>query len=371
MQRYWVSNGGYIDSNINTNEGRTGKDAASILASIHTFDAGLGCDANTFQPCSDKALSNLKSVADSMRWWGINSGKAANQPVSVGRYSEDVYYGGNPWYLTTLAAAEQLYDAIYVWKARGSIQVTATSLSFFRDLVPNVAVGTYASNTATYTTLLNAVQAHADGFVDIVAQYTPASGALDEQFHKVNGSPLGAADLTWSYASFLTATARRAGIVPGSWAPSVPVMPGTCSTPTQAGSYVLATNTNFPANQPPLGGAPPPTTTPPCTVAPTVEITFEMKYGTQLGQNIKLIGNVPELGSWNTANAISMSSAEYTSSNPQWKQTVVLKAGTQIQYKFIVVNADGSITWERDPNRSWTVPTSCRKSMGLSDAWQT
>ncbi len=46
----------------NTGGGRSGKDANTALASIHTFDAAAGCDAVTFQPCSDKALSSFKSV---------------------------------------------------------------------------------------------------------------------------------------------------------------------------------------------------------------------------------------------------------------------------------------------------------------------
>jgi len=66
------------------------------LASIHTFDAAAGCDAATFQPCSDKALSSLKVYVDSFRSiYKINSGIPSNEAVATGRYPEDVYYGGN------------------------------------------------------------------------------------------------------------------------------------------------------------------------------------------------------------------------------------------------------------------------------------
>ena len=44
----------------NTGGGRSGIDANTVLASIHTFDVDAGCDTVTFQPCSDIALSNLK-----------------------------------------------------------------------------------------------------------------------------------------------------------------------------------------------------------------------------------------------------------------------------------------------------------------------
>jgi glucoamylase len=75
-------------------------------------------------------------------------------------------------------------------------------------------LGTYASSTSTYTTLYSAVKTYADGYVNIVATYAQSNGSLSEQFSRSNGVPLSAYDLTWSYAAFLTAAARRAGVVP-------------------------------------------------------------------------------------------------------------------------------------------------------------
>lgn len=57
MQSYWNAGGGYVTAN--TGGGRSGKDANTVLASIHTFDKAAGCDAATFQPCSDKGKSFL------------------------------------------------------------------------------------------------------------------------------------------------------------------------------------------------------------------------------------------------------------------------------------------------------------------------
>jgi len=93
LQSYWNPSGGYITSN--TGGGRSGKDANSALASVHLFEPSAGCDATTFQPCSDKALSSLKEYIDSFRQiYPINHGRPANGPVATGRYQEDVYYGG-------------------------------------------------------------------------------------------------------------------------------------------------------------------------------------------------------------------------------------------------------------------------------------
>ncbi|KAF5019186.1 hypothetical protein F66182_8814 [Fusarium sp. NRRL 66182] len=376
LQSYWIPSGRYVDSNINVNDGRTGKDANSILTSIHNFDPALGCDAATFQPCSDKALANHKAVTDTFRSWNINRGVAQGSAVAVGRYVEDVYYNGNPWYLATLAAAEQLYDALYIWRQRGSITVSDVSLSFFRDLIPNISTGTYASDSATFRSITDAVSGYADGYIAVVQRYMGANGALSEQFDKNDGRPLSASDLTWSYAAFLSAAERRAGIVPPSWASSAPVVPQQCGTNTVPGSYSSATATSFPPSQTPQDGVPSPTggspTTVPtgCATATSVAVTFEEVVTTSFGDTIKIVGNIDALGSWDTSRAVPLSASEYTSSNPVWKATISLTAGQALQYKYINVKRDGSITWERDPNRTYTVPRTCATTATKSDRWQ-
>jgi hypothetical protein len=50
LQSFWGISQGYIFANINVNNGRTAKDANTLLGSIHTFDPAAGCDASTFQP---------------------------------------------------------------------------------------------------------------------------------------------------------------------------------------------------------------------------------------------------------------------------------------------------------------------------------
>ena len=100
-------------------------------------------------------------------------------------------------YLSTLAAAEQLYDALYQWNQIGSLDVTSTSLTFFQDLVPTITTGTYDSSSYTYASVVSAVQAYADGYLSIVEKYTPSDGSLAEQFSRDDGKPLSAVDLTW------------------------------------------------------------------------------------------------------------------------------------------------------------------------------
>ncbi|KAK8130128.1 glycosyl hydrolase family 15 [Apiospora kogelbergensis] len=384
QQRFWNSQ--YAVANINVNNGRSGKDTNVFISTNEGFDPSLGCDATTFQPCSDRALSNHKVVVDSFRSiYGINSGIGKGQGVAVGRYSEDTYYNGNPWYLHTLAAAEQLYNALYVWKSQGSIVVTSTSLPFFQDLSSSVSTGTYSSDTQTYKTLYDATFAYADSFVNNVAKYVGANGALSEQYDRNNGSPLSARDLTWSYAAVLSAAARRAGVVPLGWADSnsaATLVPGNCYATSVVGAYTAAPTGSFPANQTPGNGSPVPTTTPTsaattpaptttgCAPATSVAVAFSERKVTSFGQTVKITGNNPAIGNWDTSKAVALSASQYTSSNPVWSVSITFAAGLDLQYKYIVVNTDGSVVWEANPNHAYTVPKGCSTQTTKNDTWQ-
>ncbi|KAG6879164.1 hypothetical protein C0992_004697 [Termitomyces sp. T32_za158] len=313
LQSYWNPSG-YMTAN--TGGGRTGKDANTVLASIHTFDPLAGCDSVTFQPCSDRALLSLLSYVQSFDIYAINNGIPSNQGSATGRYSEDVYYNGNPWYLTTLAVAEQLYDALIVWNTTGSLTVTSVSLPFFTNLVPNTTEGTYLSYTNTYAVLTAAVRAYADSFVSVVAKYTPADGSLAEQFTRTDGTPTSARDLTWSYAALLTANNARNGVVPASWGAAGLEVPARC-----------------------VGGIKIPT-------------TFVINATTVLGENIHITGSVPALQNWSPTDALLLSDDAY----PTWTITVALPANAVIEYKYLR-NNNGQITWESDPNHKITTPS--------------
>lgn len=253
--------------------------------------------------------------------------------------------------------------------------MTSTSLAFFKDLVSSVTAGTYASGSSTYTSIYNAVQTYADGYMAVVQKYTPSTGALAEQFDKSSGSPLSAVDLTWSYAAFLTAAQRRNGVVPPSWVvSSASSVPGSCYATSMVGSYSTATSTSFPSSQTPKGGVTSGTrtsTTPTsCATATTVAVTFNELKATTYGQTVKIVGNIAALGNWNTASAVALTATGYSSSNPQWSATISLPAGQAIQYKYVVVNSDGSVTWEADPDHSYTVPATCATTATKSDTWQ-
>ncbi|KAI9931395.1 hypothetical protein MW887_009970 [Aspergillus wentii] len=243
LQNFW--NGTAVIANTPTSydNSRSGVDINSVLTSINTFDPAATCDDVTFQPCSARALANHKVLVDGFRSiYGVNRNRSSSSAVAVGRYTEDVFMGGNPWYLATLAAAEQLYDALYQWNRQGSLEVTQLSLPFFKSLNANVTTGIFPKSSPSYTVITNAVKTYADGFVAVVQQYTPGNGGLSEEYNRDTGVQVSSPDLTWSFASFLTATARRNGSVPPSWGSSRALaVPSQCRPATVKGTYAAAT----------------------------------------------------------------------------------------------------------------------------------
>jgi glucoamylase len=182
------------------------------------------------------------------------------------------------------------------------LTVTSTSLAFFQQFSSSVTAGTYTSTSSTFTTLINAIQTFADGFLAINARYTPSNGGLAEQFDKNTGAPLSAVDLTWSYASALTAFAARQGISPASWGAAGLVVPsGTCQGNT--GPTVQATFNVVATTQ--LGGTP---------LHSLLTSHREFHTYKNLVENIFLAGSLGALENWSPDNAIALNANSY----PTW-----------------------------------------------------
>ncbi|KAF8674926.1 1,4-alpha-D-glucan glucohydrolase [Rhizoctonia solani] len=328
LQSFWDPTGSYIISNINSADGRTGLDVNSILTSVHNFDPEAGCDGDTFQPCSDRALRNHKAVVDSFRSiYAINGNYSKSEGVAVGRYAEDVYYNGNPWYLATFAAAEQLYYATYQWIKLGKIEITSLSLPFFQQIYPTAKVGSYSVVSKDGLGILFAVRNYADQFVVVNKKFVGPKGGLAEQFDRATGLPTSAVDLTWSYASAITAFDARSFKLPESWGAK---------------------------------GLNPPTGTCQAQPIPKVAVTFNLVSDST---NAYVVGQLAELGVWDPAKAVQLQGT-----SPNWSVTVQLPIASTFEFKFIRKNADGSIWWESDPNLRYSTPAN--GTLVINETWR-
>ncbi|MCB0394829.1 MAG: glycoside hydrolase family 15 protein, partial [Bdellovibrionales bacterium] len=134
-------------------------DVAVVLGILH----GDLWDATHFTPkirsAIDKTIEELKESFNEI--YPINYSKN-KKAVILGRYPEDRYFGGHPWFLTTFAIAE-----------------------YYRKTKQNLV--------------------EADGLMAEGLYHAGANCQMDEQIHRESGYMLSAYDLTWSYAAFLTA----------------------------------------------------------------------------------------------------------------------------------------------------------------------
>lgn len=341
---FWDESGNYLRANINANQvTRSEVGVDPLLAAMHAFDINATCDAAALQPCNSRTLATHKVVVDSFRnLYPINDNATAPTAVAVGRYPEDVYYGGNPWYITTLAAAEVLYDAIAQFRKNESLTIDETSLDFFSDLYPNATVGSYSGDDLD--DILDAVMTYADGFVEVVQKYTPENGTLNEQINATTGEPLSAIALTWSFAAFVTMAERRDAQFPPSWGASTEFANNSneiCafSSYNATYSYEIASA----AGGPEVG-------TPACMK----EVLFIANYSTAFGTNIYIVGNNSLFGgSLDIETPVQvLRTGNITADDPLWNVPAWVISSQTIEYQYVLQNQTAGTYLHENQTRS-------------------
>ncbi|MBY0517522.1 MAG: glycoside hydrolase family 15 protein [Bacteriovoracaceae bacterium] len=146
----------YKDSNLDT---------CILLAFLHVGNKGA------FKISDVRLVRSMQLLEEAFnRVYPLN--QRGLKATALGRYPEDTYYGGNPWILTTLAAAEYEYRL--------------------------------AQQTGKFAFLKKG-----DEYMERVQFHARADGALAEQWDRNSGYHVSADELTWSHASFITAMRER------------------------------------------------------------------------------------------------------------------------------------------------------------------
>jgi alpha-amylase len=101
----------------------------------------------------------------------------------------------------------------------------------------------------------------------------------------------------------------------------------------------------------------------PSPPATTFTVNVNANVTTNYGQNVYIVGSIPALGSWNTANAVALSSRNY----PSWTAALSLPTNTYFEYKYIKIDGSGNVTWESGNNRYYTTGSS--GSITFNDTW--
>lgn len=213
LDDFWSQGQGWIVSTLGRDPSspRGGLDCGTILGSLH----GMSDLQRAYSPESDKMLATHYNYVQSMKaTYKINNG--SNIPgVAVGRYPEDVYDGyhkslGNPWYLCTSAAAQQMYAAAHSLRRAKNITVTEISEQFYQQFLPSASADSmFLASDRDYDTILSGMRALGDSFLATVRHFAATNGSLSEQYNRDTGIPQGARDLTWSYGAFISAVQQR------------------------------------------------------------------------------------------------------------------------------------------------------------------
>jgi alpha-amylase len=104
--------------------------------------------------------------------------------------------------------------------------------------------------------------------------------------------------------------------------------------------------------------------------APTpVAVTFNQAADTHLGQSVYLVGSIAQLASWNPAAAVPLTRISGTGTRGNWRATVDLPASTAVEYKYVIKDGAGNVTWESGANRALTTGAG-GTTQTVNDAWK-
>jgi glucoamylase len=199
IDAYWSGENGCYRSRIGVVGGGARSKALDISVILGVLHAGRGSGAHSvLDPKAQATLAALEDLFDAE--YTLNHQRPSDQGPAIGRYAKDAYYGGNPWYLATLAAAEFYFKLAIALQSGAEMVETDDNARFRRRL--SAAGGAGDSPAA-------AAIERGDMFMRTVQAYTPPSGDLSEQFDRATGAQTSAKQLAWSYAAFITAAASR------------------------------------------------------------------------------------------------------------------------------------------------------------------
>ncbi len=226
LNRFWDAPKGYFQITRNRVSGwdhkKSGLDVAVILGLLHAYG-----DASPWKATDGRMLSTALKLEETFRaLYPINRDRSVG--VGIGRYPEDVYDGvgfdgGNPWFLATQGFAEYHCRAAQeIASQEGKVKLDTVAARAYARLFSSVGKrpslslmgATLERSSALSQELINLHLEKAQGYFARVLRHRGAQDRMSEQFRRDNGFMQGAFDLTWSYASFMTAAKVCDAIMP-------------------------------------------------------------------------------------------------------------------------------------------------------------
>lgn len=210
IEKFWSNDQGYIRSTLFQTRGvwKSQLDISVILGVLHADTNDNYYSVN--HPQVLKTVTKLENTFKSL--YKINSIQTSANGIplatAIGRYPEDTYNGydtngyGHAWFLATFAMAE--FHLKLKKKLTKSFEITETK--FYCDLIALENCQDLKTNPGIYKTqIINTLDKKAHNFFNRANFHAGDNGHMSEQMNRFSGYMEGAKDLTWSYASHLSA----------------------------------------------------------------------------------------------------------------------------------------------------------------------
>jgi glucoamylase len=161
-----------------------------LLSAIHRrpIDDAImsSADAAQFSVTDKRVLATAQALRAAFKAQYAVNGRPGEPGVAIGRYPEDSYYGGNPWFLITAGFAQLDYMAGSEFARRGDMPIDSEDLAFFRELLDPAdqdllhAGSTVKKSEPLFGKLISGLRAQGDSYLAEVRAHAGADGSLSE-----------------------------------------------------------------------------------------------------------------------------------------------------------------------------------------------
>jgi cyclomaltodextrin glucanotransferase len=94
------------------------------------------------------------------------------------------------------------------------------------------------------------------------------------------------------------------------------------------------------------------------------QMIFHVTANTSLGQNVYVVGNIAELGNWDPTKALDAFHNPNANEPWRWFLPVSVPKGATVEFKYILKDSQGNVTWESGANR---IANASSDSAGVMD----
>jgi glucoamylase len=223
MKAHWNESVGYYFELFKGQDVRGGGINAAIIFALVYGQLGLKDDP--FPLVCEHALSSafyVRDIFNNLYQVNVLNRAKGNMGPLIGRYPSDLYDGnrmtyGNPWFLCSNMLAAFYYRVATEFLGGKQIMLSFLVKQFFNQIAPNVKVvigQTVGKEMQNFELLISALIEQGDSILNSVKAccIDAQDGThfhMSEQINRASGEQASAPDLSWSYASLLTALRLR------------------------------------------------------------------------------------------------------------------------------------------------------------------